>query len=225
MIINPSKEKAPSQPDEILHSGVQYRTWGDWTFNLTGIPYARYSLVFYQTAAAAHGAQATRLTGGATFHHSQTHSGSAAGYVDNNSATPYTYLQVTSTNAALPTVDGNYVVFTGLTGSVQTVTIPGGFQIINAFGGFQIVDTPINTTNFVIVLPPTRTTGSFTYTRRADASVTYTTWTSTNLTAWIRDPGAIEGTVTTAGGVETVSVTLSPSLLTNPTLFVRVQAQ
>ena len=216
---------SPAQPDEILHSGAQFRTWGDWTFNITGIPYARYSLVFYQTAAAAHGAQATSLTGGPTFYHSQTHSGSAVGYVDNNSTTPYTYTQVTSTNSASPTVDGNYIVFSGLTGPSKTVTIPGGFNIINAFSAFQIVDTPINTTDFRIVQTLTNTTGVFTYTRPVDSSVTYTVWTSTDLITWTRDLGATQGTVTTAGGIETVTMAISPSLLTSPTLFVRVKVQ
>ncbi len=106
--------------------------------------------------------------------------------------------------------------FSDLTGATQTVTVPGGFQI---------VDTPINSTNSLIVVPPMLTTSVFSYTRRADPSVTYSIWTSTNLTTWTRDTGAVVGTITATNGIETVPVTLSQALLANPKLFVRVQAQ
>ena len=214
-----------TSPDEILFSGSQYRTWGDWTFNITSIPYSNYSLVFYELAPGGRGAQATARAGGPTYYLSQTSASTAAGYIDNNAATPFTYKQATSTNPAAPTIDANYVVFTGLTGPTQTVTLPGGFQVINGFSAFQIVNTPVASTNFVIIVPPTRITGAFRYTRRAASGLTYSVWTSTNLTAWTQDVGALEGTVTTAGGLETVPVTLSPALLRNPALFVRVQAQ
>ncbi len=108
----------------------------------------------------------------------------------------FTYIQATSTNVGAPTVDANHVVVTGLTGATQT--IPGGFQVINAFSAFQIVSTPASSNSFVIVVPPTLITGAFTYTRRANSGLTYSSWTSTNL---------------------------SPALLANPELFVRVQGQ
>ena len=72
-----------------------------------------------------------------------------------------------------------------------------------------------------------KTTGMFTYTRRATpapSGLTYTVLTSTDLLTWTPDTGATEGTITTAAGVETVPVTISVSLLSNPKLFVRVQA-
>ena len=61
--------------------------------------------------------------------------------MDGKASTPFTYKQVTSADAAAPTVDGNYVVFSDLTGDSQTVTIPGGFQVTNACNAFQIVET------------------------------------------------------------------------------------
>ncbi|MCF7730558.1 MAG: hypothetical protein K9N23_02680 [Akkermansiaceae bacterium] len=135
---------APSiQPDEILHSNSQIKIWGDQVFTITGIPYSSYKLVFYETASGTHDSQATVLTGGPTYYLSQTHASTAAGYVDNNASTPYTYVQATSTSAEAPTVDGNYVVFSDLSGPSQTVTIPGGFLVNNAFNAFQIVDTSI----------------------------------------------------------------------------------
>ena len=78
---------AATSPDEILFSGAQYRTWGDWTFNITGIPYSSYSLVFYEMSSGARGSQATALAGGPTYYASQSVASTAAGYVDNNAAT------------------------------------------------------------------------------------------------------------------------------------------
>jgi len=72
-----------------------------------------------------------------------------------------------------------------------------------------------------------KTAGTFTYTRRATPATTgvvYTVWTSTDLGSWIQDTGAIEGTTTVAGEVETVPVTLSGAPLSDTKLFVRVQA-
>ena len=78
-----------------------------------------------------------------------------------------------------------------------------------------------------IVAPFDKTTGTFSYTRRATPATTgldYTVWTSTNLGTWTQDTGATEGTVTTSGEVETVPVTISSGLLTNPKLFIQVRA-
>ncbi|MBN8460796.1 MAG: autotransporter-associated beta strand repeat-containing protein [Verrucomicrobia bacterium] len=73
---------------------------------------------------------------------------------------------------------------------------------------------------------PSRSTGTFTYTRRHKSltGLTYTVWTSTNLTDWIEDtlaaqsPSAIPGT-----DIESVHVTLSPGPLNATRLFVRTQ--
>jgi len=78
-------------------------------------------------------------------------------------------------------------------------------------------------------VPLDATAGSFSYTRRDDAltGLTYTLWTSPNLQpgSWAEDTGAVQTPGTPdANGVETVSVTLSPALLTGPRLFVRMQA-
>ena len=68
--------------------------------------------------------------------------------------------------------------------------------------------------------------GTFTYTRRPPSlsGRTYTVWTSPNLTTWTQDTGAVQTPAAAVGGVETVTVTLSPALLSNPKLFIRVQA-
>jgi hypothetical protein len=72
-----------------------------------------------------------------------------------------------------------------------------------------------------------KSSGQFSYTRR-DTSKTdlqYSVWYSTNLAVWTKDTGASEGTPVLSGDVETVQVTISSSLLTNPKLFVQVRAE
>jgi len=69
-------------------------------------------------------------------------------------------------------------------------------------------------------------TGVFQYTRRASPAttgITYTVLTSSNLSAWTPDAGAVPESVTTSGNVETVTFTLSNSPMFGK-LFVRVQA-
>ena len=72
-----------------------------------------------------------------------------------------------------------------------------------------------------------KTTGTFFYTRRPQSltSLTYTVWYSTDLASWSQDTGATEGTPAVSGEVETVPVTISPALLTNPKLFIQVRAE
>ena len=68
--------------------------------------------------------------------------------------------------------------------------------------------------------------GTLTYTRRTPSlsGATYTIWTSTDLTTWTQDTGATQTVTTTADNVQTITVTLSPSLLSSGRRFVRVQA-
>jgi fibronectin-binding autotransporter adhesin len=72
-----------------------------------------------------------------------------------------------------------------------------------------------------------KTAGTFSYTRRQQSltGLTYTVWYSTDLTSWNQDSGAIQGTATLNGEVETVPVTVSSSLLTNGKLFLQVRGQ
>ncbi|MCU0784566.1 MAG: hypothetical protein MUF81_11100 [Verrucomicrobia bacterium] len=68
--------------------------------------------------------------------------------------------------------------------------------------------------------------GNFSYTRRSPAltGISYTVWTSTNLTTWAQDSGAIQTPAAPVADVETVTVTLSPALVTQSRLFVRMRA-
>ena len=77
-----------------------------------------------------------------------------------------------------------------------------------------------------ITVPLNKTTGMFSYTRRATPAITgltYTVLTSSDLVTWIPDAGAAESIVT-AANVQTVTFTV-----TNPAvgckLFVRVRAK
>jgi hypothetical protein len=69
--------------------------------------------------------------------------------------------------------------------------------------------------------------GTFRYTRRAVAlsGLSYTVWTSTNLTTWTQDTGAVQTASAPVNGVETVTVNLSSALLGGPRLYVRMRAQ
>ncbi len=68
--------------------------------------------------------------------------------------------------------------------------------------------------------------GTFSYTRRTPAltGLKYTVWTSTDLMNWTQDAGAIQTPGIAVNQVETVAVALSPGLLTNAKLFVRLRA-
>lgn len=74
---------------------------------------------------------------------------------------------------------------------------------------------------------PNKATGIFRYTRLnpAVSGRTYTVKTSTTLTGWTTDAGAGQVVTATNGDVQTVTVTLSGALLSQPKLFVRVSAE
>lgn len=79
-----------------------------------------------------------------------------------------------------------------------------------------------------ITVPLDKTTGTFSYTRRATPALTgliYSITTSTDLATWATDATAVQTVTGTVSGVETVQVTLSGAMpLTAPTIFVRVKA-
>ncbi|MFM2242909.1 MAG: hypothetical protein RLZ97_1764, partial [Verrucomicrobiota bacterium] len=72
-----------------------------------------------------------------------------------------------------------------------------------------------------------KTTGTFSYTRRTQGltGLSYSIWYSTDLASWTEDTGAIEGTPSVSGEVETVPVTISGALLSNTKLFIQVRAE
>jgi autotransporter-associated beta strand protein len=76
-------------------------------------------------------------------------------------------------------------------------------------------------------VPFNKATGTFSYTRRTQSltGLNYTVWYSTDLTGWTQDTTAVQGTPSVSGEVETVPVTLTGTLLTNPKLFIQVRAE
>jgi len=78
-----------------------------------------------------------------------------------------------------------------------------------------------------IAVPLDKSTGTFSYTRRTQSltGLTYSVWYSNDLSTWAKDTGAVEGTPVVTGQVETVPVTLSSALMTNPKLFIQVRAE
>lgn len=78
-----------------------------------------------------------------------------------------------------------------------------------------------------IIVPLDKTTGTFSYTRRLQSltGLSYTVWTSTDLVNWTQDIGAVQDAAISSEDIETVDVTLTQSLLTNPALFIQVRAQ
>jgi len=71
------------------------------------------------------------------------------------------------------------------------------------------------------------TAGTFSYTRRSPTltGFNYTVWTSPDLQTWTKDNGATQTPGTAdSNGLQTVAVTLSPALLSDPRLFVQLRA-
>jgi autotransporter-associated beta strand protein len=92
-----------------------------------------------------------------------------------------------------------------------------------AFG----LDPTGNSSLNAIAVPLDKTTGTFSYTRRLQSltGLAYTVWYSTDLAGWTEDTGAAQGVPVVNGEVETVPVTLTGTLLTNPKLFLQVRAE
>ena len=132
----------PTTPDEVLNEAF-FDTNGSWSFTLSNIPYANYSIVVYSLGSGTDPADVRSFSVGGTTYYSTSPSALAAGYQDGNPATPFIYTQATSTNSAAPTAASDYVVFSNLSGASQTVTINAvsGPFAETAVGGFQIVQT------------------------------------------------------------------------------------
>ncbi|MCX6873874.1 MAG: Ig-like domain-containing protein [Verrucomicrobia bacterium] len=75
-------------------------------------------------------------------------------------------------------------------------------------------------------VPLDKSNGTFTYQRRPNilTHLTCAIWTSTDLTTWSVDTTAIQHPDTPAGDLQTVVVTITPTLLSSPKLFVQVRA-
>lgn len=131
------QQAGTASPDEVLNGDIAYSS-ADWSFNLTGIPFASYDLIVYDIAGSG---QVRGIGDGATTYYTSSPDLSGPGYADNNSSTPFIYTQGTSTNSASPTALADYVEFTSLTGSSQTVSITWISSGPNRrMSGFQILE-------------------------------------------------------------------------------------
>ena len=77
-----------------------------------------------------------------------------------------------------------------------------------------------------LAIPLNPSDGTFRYTRRTRAltGLAYSVWYSTNLSQWFADTAAVQAPGAPANNVEAVDVTISPALLAEPKLFIRMGA-
>ena len=77
-----------------------------------------------------------------------------------------------------------------------------------------------------ITAPLNKTSGTFSYTRRADSGLAYSVWYSTDLSTWLEDTNAAQGIPVPSGDNETVEITLSnlPGTPLPAKLFIQVRA-
>jgi len=126
--------------DERLYNGVAFNSSSDWSFTLSGIPYANYSILVYHLSQAG---DVRGATVGGTSYYSLSPNPTGVGYIDNNAGTPFAYNQATSNNPNVPGSVSDYALFAGLSGASQTVTISGfsgsNPRIVSAV---QIVQVP-----------------------------------------------------------------------------------
>jgi hypothetical protein len=129
----------PAGPDEMLNNTLILDN-SDFSFALGFIPYSSYSIVIYDLSAA--GMMQSISIGSTTFYTSSPNP-TGPGYVDGNPATPFLYTLGSSTDSTAPTPNSDYVIFTGLSGSSQTVFMRGLTGGFRALSGLQIIDTSV----------------------------------------------------------------------------------
>jgi hypothetical protein len=129
----------PPAGDEQLNNVVLASSTGTAiTFTLSNISYSSYDIYVYSLSDVP---TEQRTTLGSTSYYGKSPAiPTDAGYLDNNSGTPFTYTRATSTNSAAPSANANYVRFTGLSGASQSFNLTGlsDFSEVN---GIQLVNT------------------------------------------------------------------------------------
>jgi beta-glucanase (GH16 family) len=120
-------------PDEELFAAVnQSYSAGTPTLNVNGIPYTNYSVVVYLESDSSGRTGSVSVSGSpVTYYYSTVGGGNQ----------PASYILVTSTTAGAYT-PGNYVVFTGLSGTSQTITMSETQNEWSGMCGVQIVPPP-----------------------------------------------------------------------------------
>ena len=117
---------------ELLNGYVDSGSPSSSTIAISAIPYSIYNLIVYISSDTA-GRAGTVNVGSDTYYF--TTMGPAA-----TSGANALFTQITDTTGSSPTANANYVIFSGLTGSSETITslVTGGGGI----AGFQVVATP-----------------------------------------------------------------------------------
>ena len=145
LTFSPVRSGSVAGADERLNNGVVYTQISSLTLTLANIPYSSYSLVVYSLNAVTSAPVRLTLGTGTVLWLRPPPNPIAAGYLDNNAATPFTYTQSTGATQAAAPANSDFVVFTGLTGLTQTLTLlgndPGDGLRSSSFQAFQIINT------------------------------------------------------------------------------------
>jgi len=208
----------------ITFAALAPMTYGAAAFNLTASADSNLTVSFVSSdtsVASISGNTVTILKAGST-----TITASQSGNANYNAATnvPRTLTVTAPADPFQAWINANYPTLSDKTSAGD----PDGDGMSNkseyAFG----LDPSSGSSCSPIKSPLDKTSGMFTYTRRATPATTglsYKVWTSSDLSQWTEDVGAVQQLDSTVADVQTVTVTLSAGKpLTASKLFVRVTA-
>jgi hypothetical protein len=138
-------------PDEAFNLGIAY-SQSPWSWTVNDIPYASYDIIVYVP-----GLGLDRSDGnwggvsidGTTFY-TKPPVYNNPGYFDGDPETPFPYVGPGPSDPVSLEYGTNYVQFSNLTGSSQTISISQQF-IAATVGGFQIVGVPEPTTSATLL--------------------------------------------------------------------------
>ncbi len=131
----------PSSQDAVLMDCFTQNFNGNVNITLSGIPYANYSIYAYMSGSQAI-STSCGLTGGPTYYYTTNVNSGSNSFVG--------YLAITNTDSSTHP-NGNYIVFSGLTGASQTLT---AFSSNNK-NGFAAIEIVPPATSGVSTLPST----------------------------------------------------------------------
>lgn len=125
--------------DEVLNNSYVGAFSAPFTFTITSVPYATYDLITYVNSSNGGPRPVSTTVGSTTLWGATPASGTGAGYVDGNTVTPFTYISALGATSGAATPNGNYFLFSGLTGSTLTFSMNSTTDIPQ-ITAFQIID-------------------------------------------------------------------------------------
>jgi hypothetical protein len=131
-----SEPSSPTGDQELFEGYIQSPYPGLPTVSVTGISYPTYNLIVYLESDSGGRTGCVSTSGASTKYYYSTEGGSNQ---------PASYVQITSTTSGAYTT-GNYVVFTGLSGSSQTITLNSQNNWAGICG-FQVQSTSTSSTS------------------------------------------------------------------------------